>query len=319
MNLQLPNQDFLEYLKFVGEQESQELLSPAAFTDQAVEFARHGLSVSGPDLPWSKVSDVIRLRPGQLSIWAGRSGSGKSVITGQAILHRLRGQRAVIASLEMRPEQTLYRMACQAAGCHPAPSWLAEWLHFLDGKLWIYDQLDSIESDRILGMVHYALGEMGADHVVIDSLTKCGFTRDDYDAQSKFINRLQWAAKRYNKHVHLICHMRKTSGHIQSDGKDDIRGAGEITDLADNVFILSRNREKEAAVRKQEQGASLNTGEMDKIHEPDAFLAVAKNREYGEEPNFGMWFHRSSQQFLPSDSKQPMSCAVVHDSVSRGA
>lgn len=318
-NLIVPQQDFLAYLQIIGEQEGAELRSPDHFHQEAQEYAKYGFQVSGPDLPWTKVSDVIRLRPGQLSIWAGRSGSGKSAMLGQVITWRLRGQKAVIASLEMRPEQTLYKMACQAAGCQPSPQWLHDWLNHLVGRLWIYDQLDSIESDRILGMVHYVLGEIKVDHVVIDSLTKCGFTRDDYDAQAKFINRLQWAAKRYNKHVHLVCHMRKSSSHITTNSKDDIRGAGEITDLADNVFILMRNRDKEEAVRRKEKGKPLQQKDIDLLEQPDSFLAVGKNREYGEEPTFGMWFHKLSQQFIPSDANQPMLCPTVHDQVQGAA
>lgn len=314
-NLPLPDCDFLEYLKMIGEQESQELLPPSAFKSEALDYAVNGLQVSGPPLPWSKVSDVIRVRPGQLSIWGGRSGAGKSVIVNQNILWRLQNQKAVIASLEMRPEQTLYKMACQAAGCQPSSAWFSDWLDHLEGRLWIYDQLDTVNSNRILGMIHYVFAEMDVDHVVIDSLTKCGFRRDDYTGQAEFINRLQLAAKRYNKHIHLVCHMRKSDGNRPSDGKDEIRGAGEITDLADNLFILSRNRAKEESVRRKKRKMDLTEKDQDRIKQPDAYLAIGKNREYGEEPTFSLWFHPQSQQFIPSDANKAMYCPTVHQTV----
>lgn len=304
--LKLPNIDFLDYLKFIGEQESQELRPAHEFRDSVIDFAKNGMQVSGPELPWSKINNVIRLKPGQLSIWAGRSGSGKSSLLGQVIAWRVAEQKAVIASLEMKPHQTLYKMCCQVAGCHPASIFVNGWLDYLEGRLWIYDQLDSIKSDRILGMAHYVFNEMDIDHLIIDSLTKCGFTRDDYSSQAKFVDKLQWICKRYNKHIHLVCHMRKSPGGKTSNTKDDIRGAGEISDLADNVFILERNHEKEDAVIKMENGSNLSPGENDKLTQPDCFFKVNKNRDYGIEPNFGLWLHKESNQFIPSDCGRPL-------------
>lgn len=279
--------------------------------DMALRFARHIAQrgqMSGPALPWSKTHDCIRFNPGALSIWAGINGHGKSLVLGQAALWWI-GQRqtVVMASLEMKPEETLYRMGRQLLGRQIALEEFETVINALRDYLFIYDQTDSVESDRILALVHYAAVELGADHVVIDSVTKCGLTRDDYAQQARFVDRLQWAAKRHNVHVHLVCHMRKGDNERGgTPGKFDIRGAAEMSDLADNVLVVYRNKGKELAAEKRRSGARLTDAESYALEEPCTLLSVEKNREYGHEARFGLWYHWASMQFLGADVPQAM-------------
>lgn len=229
-----------------------------------------------------------------------------SLLLGQVILWWLKYQTALIASLEMKPVETLYRMARQMRGGMFGHEYLDEFMSGLDGKLWIYDQLDSVQSDRILGLIHYAASELKTDHIVIDSLTKCGLSRDDYAVQARFVDRIQWAAKRHNVHVHLVCHMRKGNDENTRPGKFDIRGAAEISDLADNVLVIYRNKPKEEAQKKRESGQMLSRAEEMELSKPDTILRVDKNRANGEEASFGLWYHQGAMQFLATDLPQSM-------------
>lgn len=286
--------------------EAQHITPAADFWGPLCRLADGGEEITGSPLPWSKTFETVRLRPGELSIWGGINGHGKSVLLGQVILWNLFDDPALIASMEMKPEQTMYRMACQSLGHKPTADDVMHWLPKLEGNLWIYDQLDSVKSDRILAMVHYAASELGAKAIVIDSLTKCGIMRDDYAAQTRFVDKLQWAAKRYNVHVHLVCHMRKGEDENKSPGKFDIRGAAEISDLADNVFVVHRNKGKEEAQRLNEFGVPLNKQQTERLKEPDSWLTLAKNRHGGVEDCWGLWFHPASQQFMGKSSPHPM-------------
>jgi len=208
------------------------------------------------------------------------------------------GRKAVIASLEMQPRQTLYRMICQSATCRASKGYSLAWLEHFKGRLWIYDQLDQVDAERILGMAHFAAHELGASDIVIDSLTKVGIGRDNYEKQAEFVNRLQWCAKKWNIHVHLVCHMRKPSQDSGKASKFDIRGAAEISDLADNVYVISRNHQKEEELIKKEMGMDYNE---DVINRPCATLAIEKNRDYGHQRKFGLWFDRASGAYKESD------------------
>jgi twinkle protein len=297
----------IDLLAFIGEQESQEIRSADTFGDDLAKYVAAGDVMKGSRLPWDKLSECIRAQRGQLSVWAGVNASGKSLLLGQVIMGFIRqNQTACIASLEMKPVQTLYRMARQSATCHPSIIYAKEWASSLEDRLYIYDQLDSLASEKILGLAHYCAKELAIDHLVIDSLTKCGLSRDDYAAQAKFVDRLQWAAKDFGIHIHLVCHMRKASDEYHKSGKFDIRGAAEISDLADNVFIIERHKLKEEAADKQEKNIPLTQKEETCLTQPDNFLSIAKNREYGIEKRFGLWYHDDSGCFLSSEGAKPI-------------
>lgn len=295
------------YLAFIGQQESQEVHPVEDYWHKLQDLCVNGEVRTGAMLPWIKTHNVIRFAPGELSVWAGFSGSGKSLLLGQAVLWWLKDQTALIASLEMKPEQTLYRMTRQMVGhTEIKPPHVDGFVEKLSGRLWIYDQVDSVASNRILGLIHYAANELKCDHIIIDSLTKCGLTRDDYSQQAKFVDRIQWAAKRHSVHVHLVCHMRKGSDENRKPGKFDIRGAAEISDLADNVLVLHRNKEKEAASLKRSNGRALTRDEEDELKKPDATLRVDKNRAGGTEGIVPLWYHYGAMQFLGVDDPRAM-------------
>lgn len=291
--------DFAQYLHDLSFLEADVLKPVADFSDTVAKLATEGYHLKGCKLPWSKTHETTRIGDGKLTIWAGPSGSGKSTMVGQVMtgLMQLYDRRVAIASFEMRPEETIYRMVCQSATCRASAEYSREWVNHFAGKLWIYDVLDTGDWQRVLGMCHYAARELGCTDVVIDSLTKItGYRRDDYAAQADFINRLQWCAKTLNVHVHLVCHMRKS----EKSGKQDIRGASEITDLADNCYIITAN---EAKIRHMEDVAIGAPQDPELMAEFCAFLEVAKNRDNGALAKFGLYFHKPSGQFTAVQGK----------------
>ena len=289
-----------DVLAFAGQQESAFLKTKDAWADKVVDIARGDVVALGDYLPWSKTHNVIRLRPGEVSIWAGINGHGKSMLTGQVALWLSRHSRITLASLEMKPESTLYRMTRQAAGCLPSPEYAEQFMRRDSDKVWVYDQLDTVCSTRILGMMHYCAKKLGTKHIFIDSLMKCGLDTDDYNGQKDFVDRLCWLAKTEDIHVHLIHHIRKpqSGGEGRRPNKFDVRGASEITDLVDNLFIVWRNKPKEALKRA---GAK----EYDPSA-PDAVLACEKQRLGEWEGLVKLWFHPESQQFVSQPGRGAM-------------
>lgn len=297
------DKDINEILPLIGEQESQEIVSADGFSAAVEAIAANGNEQQGDFLPWENMQDLFRMRPSELTIWAGINGHGKSLALGQVILWALKQHSAVIASLEMKPEQTLYRMACQYSGCRPDPKFAAAAIQKMaEKKLWIYDQLDTVSWERILGMVHYAAHELGVLHVVIDSLAKCGISEDDYKGQKQFVDRLQWAAKRWGVHIHLVCHMRKPQSEHTEIGKMDIKGTGAITDLADNVIVISRNKKKEKIAKQQAAGAVISVNDAKVLEQRDCYISVEKNRHGSEEGAVGLYFDPRSMQYKTRES-----------------
>lgn len=297
--------DDVDFLKFVGKQESQYLQTKDTWRDEVLELIAGNVVALGDTLPWSKTHHCVRLRPGEVSIYAGVNGHGKSQLSGMVALWLSQHSPVVIASLEMKPERTLMRMVRQAAGCDNVSAAFAEaFLSHETDNLWIYDQLDSVEPERIIGMMHYAAQELGARHIFIDSLMKCISGTDDYNAQKDFVDRVCWLAKTENVHVHLIHHMRKRESETQRPGKFDVRGASEIVDLVDNLFIVFRNKSKEEKIRAQKAKSAPIADEV--LDEADTLLTVAKQRHGEWEGHIKLWFHEKSLQYIPSRNMGPI-------------
>lgn len=283
----------IDFLQFIGKQESQYIL-PASYWIHDIKDEFTGANGKrGLSLPWSKTHSKVSLRPGEVSIWGGYNGHGKSEMLSMVCGWGLSQAKWLIASMEMPPRKTMKRMICQVVGTtDPTSEYIDRFMGWTDEKLWIYDQTDTVKFDRILGMVHYAAQELGITQIIIDSLMKCGFSgaRDAVSSQQvEFVDRLCWAAKKEDIHIHLVHHMRKGEGHKSEQlrpGKHDFRGAGEIVDLVDNAFIVHRNKKKEDALAK---------GEAVDTHDPDATLEVVKQRHGDWEGLFLFWHHQSGQ------------------------
>lgn len=287
-----------ELLHFKGKQESQWIEPASRWTDDVIARVNGNIAVRGDLMPWSKTHNCIKLRPGEVSLWGGINGHGKSMLLNQVCAWNLPVKNWLIASLEMKPAATMQRMCRQVIGTNqPSDEYIRKFMSWTDDKLWIYDQTDTVDSDRILAMVYYAAHDLEINHIIIDSLVKCGLGRADThatsNAQAAFIDRLCWAAKTTNCHIHVVHHMRKGQDEYHEPDKMDFRGAGEITDLVDNVFIIHRNKRKE--VRGEEAP-----------DEPDCTLRCAKQRHGEFEGAFKLWFHAASQQFIPDSYNRVM-------------
>jgi len=311
------NINFLEYARFLGKQESQELRWASDFKLDLEHLAEHGQQIHGSILPYSDLVDKFRTKPGELTVWAGWSGHFKSTVVGQVMLEFAKTERVCVASLEMPPPITLLRMATQAAGCSPSKEFASKFSDWSDGRILIYDQLDKVAAERILGMVVYAREELKCDHVVIDSLTKCGLPSDGnghLTQQVEFIDRLQWIAKNTGVQIHLVCHCRKgeLQRELQPPTKFDIRGASQISDMADNVVMVFKNKLREKALRKRDFNNAnphlanpLNEKELEQIDKrPDQLLIVEKQRNFGWEGAQRLYLQPEALQFTEVEGKR---------------
>lgn len=281
------------------EHEVAKLKRAESWCDDVIGYFHAGASETGCVLPWGKTHSAIRIRPAELSIWAGVNGHGKSLLHSQIELALLRqSQRVCIASLEMKPLQTMVRMVRQGVGGEsPAPSLIREFAGSLGGNLWIYDQQGTVDARRMLAVVRYAREELKVDHFVIDSLMKCGIGVDDYNAQKSFCDQLSTYAKDSGLHIHLIAHSRKRQNEHGVMDKFDIKGAGEITDMADNVFTLWRNKPKEEKAQKGDL-------KPDDKAAPDAILVCDKQRNGDWEGRINLWFVKRALQYVAKPTTQ---------------
>lgn len=305
--------DFEEYARQMAERESGRILPPSSFIDQIAERLQQMRSGTRPGdcLPWSRTHDHIRLREGELSIHAGMSGHRKSMLLGWIMANLAKTRRIAIASLEMRPEETILRMARQCIGSSdPSTEAIGDYLAWTDqDRFWIYDELDKVAWKRIIGFVYYCAVQLEVSHIVIDSLTKCGINPGDGESEKEFIDRLQWAAKTFGVHIHLVCHVRKPhqQGEEYTPTKFDVRGASEMTDLCDNVFIHWADKKRERLIEKLDKVGreGMDMSEMEYLRTScDQKLVVAKQRHGEWEGTVRLFLHRQSLQFTSDEGRR---------------
>lgn len=252
------------------------------------------IKVSGVRLPWSKTYNQLRIRPSEITVWAGINSHGKSVALSHVSVDAVaQGEKVCIASMEMKPRK-LGRKLYQQLLCvdQPTPNDGELAIKFLEDRIWLFEVYGTAKASRIIEVFNYARKRYGVTQFIVDSLAKCGYAEDDYNSQKKFVDRLMEFAGEFNVHVHLVVHIRKKEDENKVPGKMDIKGTGAITDMVDNVFIWWRNKPKEKNDPK-------------KKFEYDAILSCEKQRETGEEPLFGFYFDQKTCQFYESGEDGP--------------
>jgi twinkle protein len=260
-------------------------------------------------MPWIRTHGQFAFRDGEVTVYAGGNGGGKSLITGQIALHLVKqGQGVCIASFEMKPEKTLERMLRQFAGEYideplvpDREIYITNLVNrmdiYLSGKMYLYDQQGSTSPDKVIAMARYCAMELNVKHIVIDSLMKCVKGEDDFNGQKNFVDDLTALARDHNVHIHLIHHIRKLVSEEQQPNKHDLKGSGSISDQVDNVFLVWRNKKKENA---------RNRGEQIDETQPDTFLMCEKQRNGESQEWYGLYYHAASQQFIENLGGVPM-------------
>jgi twinkle protein len=260
-------------------------------------------------MPWQKTVKTFHFRMGEVTLYAGGNGGGKSMITGQIALGLIKqNQKICIASFEMKPKRTLYRMMRQFSGEDIGLPRLSgkdiyigniakRFSTFAKNNLYLYDQQGTTSAKQVIAMARYCAVKLGVNHIFIDSLMKCVSGEDDYNAQKAFVDAITALARDHDVHIHLIHHIRKLQNEETMPNKNDIKGSGSISDQVDNVLLMFRNKKKE---HDAQQGKSVD----DRI--PDAMLMCEKQRNGESEEWYNLWFHNDSQQFVEAYDGIPM-------------
>ena len=202
---------------------------------------------------------------GELSVWTGKRSSGKSTLIGQTLLDAIdQGYRVCAYSGELKAPRFQNWIDLQAAGPNHVEmrfssrrdrdvaivtpdireqihAWYADAFYLYDNTI-----VGTQEERSVLEVFELAVRRYGCRVFLVDNLmTAMDSKRRDEDiwaAQGVFVGELAAFSKRYNVHVHLAAHPRKSdksSKNTEIDG-DDIAGSSQIIDRADNAFAVKR-------------------------------------------------------------------------------
>lgn len=238
---------------------------------------------------------------GELSVWTGKRGIGKSTLLSWLLLGAVdQGHRVCAYSGELDKAQFREWTYLQAAGPDhiqyredpltgkrlptvdpQAEEKISRWMR---ERFWLFDLERNTRHDpeAVLSQFAYAKMRYGADVFLVDNIMAVDFDRagdrDFYREQSRFTQALSAFAKRQHVHIHLVVHPRKSaSGQAGEVTADDVHGSGDITNRADNVFFLT--------VRQTAEG-------------PSPLLMTLKNRDFGSGIHQRLDFDKKSRRFF---------------------
>ena len=220
------------------------------------------------------------------------------------------GQKCGIASFEMSAQKTLYRMSRQALGVFkPTEREIMEFMRWLGNRIYIYDKVGTGNIDILLKVFNRARAQQGVTHFLIDSMMKCNINPEDYAGQKRFVDKCQNFAQEHNVHLNVVAHSRKGGSEDEKPDKMSIKGASEITDIADNVFTIWRDKKKQFQVQRYLDTRELPSGmSIEKLERKfDVTLECCKHREMGgdAEGQYGFYYDRDSMQFQETLREKP--------------
>lgn len=199
------------------------------------------------------------LRMGAITVFTGKSGSGKSTITGELLLNAIeQGYNVCAYSCELGAAEFQNWINLQAAGSDYitlkydpvknkkvpfVPSNVAQSImNWYDGHLFLYDNTEIFEknqSDSILDMFTTAVRKYDCKLFLTDNLM--GVTSDTEEetrAQGRFMNALKRFVNKYQVHVIVVAHARKLGMGRRIIEQDDISGNSATVKLAHSAVIV---------------------------------------------------------------------------------
>lgn len=311
MNQFFTEKDVIDFSLLEKENEVKQTMKPANIYVRAlIDEIENPIPSNHRYMPWMRSHEVIQFRPGEVTIWGGENGGGKSLVTGQVAMSLAeQGDRVCIASFEMKPRRTMGRMGRQFTGfvhndmlfnSYPEQKQAViaayeEFETWTKGKLWLYNKQGTVQWPNVVAMAKYAARELQCKHVFIDNLGKCVQGEDDYNGQKEFIDKVCAVARDEDIHIHVVHHVRKPEKEGVRGSKYSFKGTGAITDQPDNVIIVWRNKAKEHDPAGKHKD------------EPDTMLIVDKQRNgEGTEGDIWLWYLKESQQFVSGANEQMM-------------
>lgn len=304
----------IDFALYERETDAQQKVKAASlYVQELIDRIKSPVKQKRAVMPWRKTHSLVQFRPGEVTIWGGANGNGKSLVTGQVALSMCaQDEKVCVASFEMKPSKTLERMGRQWSGYNVSdPAFngnedakrqfidlYEQFRDWTDSRLWLYDQQGTVSATQVCAVARYCAKELGVTHFFVDSLMKCVAGEDDYNGQKSFVDEITAIARDHNLHVHLVHHIRKPANEAYMPNKYDYKGSGAITDQVDNVISVWRNKEKEKNVAA---GKIVSEGE------PDTKLICDKQRNGEWEGIIGLWYDPASQQFVANHGDEPLS------------
>lgn len=247
---------------------------------------------------------------GGVTILSGKSGEGKSTLSGTLILNAVQdGLKACVYSGELSQDLFLdwiltqaterkyigYKTDLRTGKNVPCVSStirhrIQEWLL---GNMYLYDNEivgEQEQTKAILGVFEACARRYGCKIFLLDNLMSALTSPEEENkAQAKFTAQLKSFARKYRCHVIMVAHPRKSNGKKEFDN-EDISGSSAIGNLAD--FVLNVERYPTRGIRLTKNRIFGEKGFINCDYDPATRRLFQHIGNGGESPIVYGWDHK---------------------------
>ena len=217
-------------------------------------------SIAYPDCLKGLNDKLFGMRLGEITLFTSGTGSGKSTVVKETILNLLDKTEDKIGLISL--EESIGDTATKLIGMSinkniRMPGDVSDEEArtgydkvFKDERLILLDHQGSVADNSLLDRIEY-LAALGCNYLILDHITIAvsegidGATGNE--AVDKVMSSLLKIVKRYNIHLTLISHLRKSSGEGKSfeegvmPNLDSIKGSGSIKQISFDIVGFARN------------------------------------------------------------------------------
>ena len=313
-----------EYYKF-GKEKITELIESARFriegrwdldkepytgvTPKSGKYIPTGL----PSIDYA-LNDLV---PGFTTLITGRSNEGKSTFVRQIIARAIdEGNKVYVMNGEENRNNVVNKIYQCVIGNdkndydlilinkrykkEPKPHILKKLQEWHKGKLVLFNKGDSKlkNMEELTSMLEMEIRINNFNLIVVDNLMSIlnYDPFDKYEQQNKFMQRLHDLADNYNCHIVLVLHPNKNHRKGQSMEFENISGASELYNKADNILAVSKASDEEKNT-KQISGK----------------VAILKNRDFPNIIEVDTLFDEATEMLVEIDEETGICQTHVFD------
>lgn len=256
---------------------------------------------------------MFGLALGDLTVFSGSSGAGKSTILNHFALNAI--QRDFPVALwtgELQESRFLDWFDQMAAGrnfvrqvygyenFYTTPDDVRDKIHkWVGDRFLLYNNEYGSDSGQIVADVLECIKKRGVKLIMLDNLMALNLNDADgteNERQTHLVKELKLLAKKENVHIILVCHPRKEDTK-QLLRKESIAGTMNLTNIADNVIIAHRVR-MDFEIRAK---SVFSIAAITEMMQYDVVIEVAKNRINGiVDFTVGLYYEIESRRILNS-------------------
>lgn len=257
---------------------------------------------------------IIGFMRKHVSVWSGYRGCGKSTLLNMLILNAAQaGYRTALWTGELSQNEVKTWLYLQAAGksfnrqsqfssfYYTPDNICAKINPWIDKYFRLYNESYGNDIRVIADEVSSLKKDFDVDAVIFDNLMTLDYSSldgdDKYDRQKRFMQFVHDLAEKLNIHIHLVAHPRKEMGFLRVNS---ISGSADITNFAQNIFILHRINQDFESTAKDFLSKTTRTEILDSGC--TNVIEVGKCRAKGSSVGsfIKLWFESESNRFLNS-------------------